>query len=699
MKKLRKILFLSVVTILMFTMPVLTASAEWKTTSKGKMYTTSAAPGYLTGLQKIGKRLYYFNSSGIMQTGFQTINGKKYYFLKKNGKAKVNSWLTSGSKKQRYYFGSDCVAVTGYQKIKDNYYYFNTKGVMQKGWIRTNSGNYYANESTGVLAVSKWVNNYYFGADGKMAVNTWIDGKWVGADGKYTGVKNNVGWVKDGGKTYYYDTKSNLVKGWLTLKGNTYYLNPSDGRLMTGWFTVSGNTYYAETKKGVIQKKKWVNGKFLKKTGIMATGFATISKKKYYFNSNGVKQTGWKVINNKTYYFDSKGVMQKNMWLNNCYLTSDGSRASGFVTIDKNTYYFSPSTGKKTTGWMTLNGDRYYFTTKGYLKKSGWVLSKKYYASSTGAILKGLNTVNKYLFYFDTTTGLKLTNSMKTIGNDTYYFASNGRAEKEKWVQINSKYYYFQADGKLAKNTWVGLYYVGADGARTGQQKKVGWNTVNGLKYYHDEQGNMVTGFKTISGSTYYFDSTGAMKTGFQTIGTKKYYFYSDGKMAASLSIIIGTKQYTINSQGVITAETSIKIEENSTGAKIVNYALQYVGNKYVYGGTSLTNGADCSGFVQTIFTNFGYKLLRVANDQMYGPTESYIKNSKYTRAVVVDMGSIMPGDLIFYGSGNYASHVGIYMGNGQIVHASNSQPYPAGGIKVSNYDYQTPLKAVRYWS
>ena len=698
MKKLRMVLLLSLIGLLTFATPVMTANAAWKTTAEGKMYTTSASPGYLTGLKKIGKHLYYFNEKGIMQKGFHTINGKTYYFLKKNGKAKKNSWLTAGAKKYRYYFNKNSVMVTGHQKIKDKYYFFNEKGIMQKGWIRTDAGSYYADEKTGVLAVSTWINDYYFGKDGKMAVNTWIEGKWVGADGKYTGVKNNVGWVKDGGKTYYYDTRSNLVKGWLNLKGNTYYMHPVTGELMKGWFKLSGNTYYAEPTNGVIQKKKWVNGKYLKKTGIMATGFVKIGKKKYYFNENGVKQTGWQVINQKTYYFNAKGVMQKKVWVDNCYLTSNGSRASGFFTLDKKTYYFSPSTGKKTTGWMLLNGDKYYFKPDGSLRKSGWILSKKYYAGNTGAILKGLNTINKKLYYFDPTTGLKLTRSMKTIGNDTYYFNNKGRAVKSKWVQINSKYYYFQADGKLAKNTWVGLYYVGADGARTGEQKTVGWNTVNGVKYYYDENGNMATGFTTIGNNTYYFDSTGAMQKGLQTIGTKKYYFYSDGTMAVSLSIIIGTKQYTINAKGVVTAETSIKIEENSTGAKIVNFALQYVGNPYVYGGTSLTNGADCSGFVQTVFAKFGYKLVRVADDQMKGPS-SYYANQGYLKPVVVDMSSIMPGDLIFYGSGNYATHVAIYMGNGQIVHASNSQPYPKGGIKVSNYDYQTPLKAVRYWS
>ena len=209
----------------------------------------------------------------------------------------------------------------------------------------------------------------------------------------------------------------------------------------------------------------------------------------------------------------------------------------------------------------------------------------------------------------------------------------------------------------------------------------------------------MTTGFATISGNHYYFNNTGVMLTGLQEIAGIKYYFYPEGNMAISTTVVVGTKQYTVNASGIVTAEENIKINGATTGAQIVNFALKYVGNPYVYGGTSLTNGADCSGFVQTVFATFGIKLLRVANDQMIGPSASYIQNYGYKRATVVDISSIQPGDLLFYGSGNYASHVAIYMGNGQIVHASNSQPYPKGGIKISNYNYQTPIKAVRYWS
>ena len=100
---------------------------------------------------------------------------------------------------------------------------------------------------------------------------------------------------------------------------------------------------------------------------------------------------------------------------------------------------------------------------------------------------------------------------------------------------------------------------------------------------------------------------------------------------------------------------------------------------RQVYGGTSLTNGADCSGFVQSVYANFGVSLPRTSYEQMTVGTE-------------VSYSEAQPGDLICYGG-----HVAIYLGNGQIVHASNSAPYPAGGIKISdNAAYRTILSVRR---
>ena len=112
-------------------------------------------------------------------------------------------------------------------------------------------------------------------------------------------------------------------------------------------------------------------------------------------------------------------------------------------------------------------------------------------------------------------------------------------------------------------------------------------------------------------------------------------------------------------------------------GQDIAKFACQYIGNPYVAGGTSLTNGADCSGFVQSVYKNFGISLPRSSYAQ-----SGVGKGVSYSEA--------QPGDVIYYGG-----HVGIYIGNGQIVHASNSAPYPAGGIKISNATYRS-IVAVR---
>ncbi|MGI6070532.1 MAG: NlpC/P60 family protein [Blautia sp.] len=117
----------------------------------------------------------------------------------------------------------------------------------------------------------------------------------------------------------------------------------------------------------------------------------------------------------------------------------------------------------------------------------------------------------------------------------------------------------------------------------------------------------------------------------------------------------------------------------SGSGQAVVDFATQFVGNPYVWGGTSLTGGADCSGFVQSVYANFGVSLPRTSESQMYAGTE-------------VSYSDAQPGDLICYGS-----HIAIYMGGGRIVHASNSAPYPAGGIKISdNAAYRTILSVRR---
>ena len=119
----------------------------------------------------------------------------------------------------------------------------------------------------------------------------------------------------------------------------------------------------------------------------------------------------------------------------------------------------------------------------------------------------------------------------------------------------------------------------------------------------------------------------------------------------------------------------------DSLRQSVVNYALQFVGNPYVYGGTSLTNGTDCSGFTQSVLANFGISISRTAASQSGGGT-------------AVDMSNLQPGDLLFYDNGSGIGHVSMYIGNGQVVHASNEQT----GIIVSSVDYRTACAARSYF-
>lgn len=134
--------------------------------------------------------------------------------------------------------------------------------------------------------------------------------------------------------------------------------------------------------------------------------------------------------------------------------------------------------------------------------------------------------------------------------------------------------------------------------------------------------------------------------------------------------------QMTQEVQGNVqqTETTEVSAQPASKGQVIVDYACQFIGNPYVWGGTSLTDGADCSGFVQSVFAHFGISLPRTTYDQINAGVE-------------VSYDQAMPGDLICYDG-----HIGIYIGNGQIVNAQN----PEQGIGISPATYTTILSVRR---
>ncbi len=126
---------------------------------------------------------------------------------------------------------------------------------------------------------------------------------------------------------------------------------------------------------------------------------------------------------------------------------------------------------------------------------------------------------------------------------------------------------------------------------------------------------------------------------------------------------------------------TEVRYGQGVSDARVsvVSYATQFVGNPYVWGGTSLTKGADCSGFTMSVMAKYGVSL----------PHSSKAQANCGKR---VSASEAKPGDLFFYGSGKSINHVAIYIGNGQIVHASNKKT----GIKISNAFYRSPICVTR---
>lgn len=130
----------------------------------------------------------------------------------------------------------------------------------------------------------------------------------------------------------------------------------------------------------------------------------------------------------------------------------------------------------------------------------------------------------------------------------------------------------------------------------------------------------------------------------------------------------------TRSSEIAVLPPVNTSAEGLALGQQIASYACQFVGNPYVYGGSSLTNGTDCSGFTMAVYAQFGYSLSHSSAVQM-------------SQGMAVSLDAVQPGDIICY-----SGHVGLYIGGGQIVHASTEST----GIIISNMYYTSPIGARR---
>lgn len=162
----------------------------------------------------------------------------------------------------------------------------------------------------------------------------------------------------------------------------------------------------------------------------------------------------------------------------------------------------------------------------------------------------------------------------------------------------------------------------------------------------------------------------------------------SSSKSSSSSNSSSSSKSSTSSSSSSRSSSSSSSSRSNSSGSSssskgtassAASYAQNFIGNPYVLGGTSLTNGTDCSGFVQSVYSKYGVSLPRTSSSQSCAGSS-------------VSLSDVQAGDLIFYASNGSVNHVAMYIGGGKVVHASNRRD----GIKVSNMNYRTPCKARR---
>ncbi len=154
----------------------------------------------------------------------------------------------------------------------------------------------------------------------------------------------------------------------------------------------------------------------------------------------------------------------------------------------------------------------------------------------------------------------------------------------------------------------------------------------------------------------------------------------SSGSRSSSSSSSSTKSSSSSSSKSSSSSSSSYKSSSSKgTASSVASYAQNFVGNPYVYGGTSLTNGADCSGFVQSVYSKYGVSLPRTSSSQANSGSS-------------VSLSEVQAGDLIFYASNGSINHVAMYIGGGKVVHASNR----VDGIKISNMNYRTPCKARR---
>ena len=440
------------------------------------------------GIVTIGYAKYLIGTDNKLRTGWQTLNGSRYYFnpesgraaswgyakidgqgycFDDNGKLVVNAWYSS------YWGGSEGKILTGYQKIGENWYFFSSQGSSQNGFVEVNGKKHY-----------------------------FLRTVWDRPEG-------------------YRE-----IRGWLELNKALYYLDPETGVMQTGTRTIDGTRYtFNEDGRLKLTEKlllKMYDGSLrgYDTDGSPLNGLMTLNGKTYYLESGRVR-TGSVQVGEDFYTFDDNGVMQTG-WVQNrngytYYYGEDGKMVRGFVTLEGKKYYLNPA--PRTGSFSVQNPDTGEYDV--------------YYADENGVIQTGFIDVDGHTYYYGE-DGKRVGRGLHVIDGDTYllnpYVITGMWTEYDQAADTWIRRYYGE-DGKMVRGLcWVNdqLYYFGEDGTAAS-----GWVLVDGSYYYFGPYGGQAyTGLRMIDGKEYFFTPDGVMRTGWADTGDRGWCFFgADGSM------------------------------------------------------------------------------------------------------------------------------------------------------------------------
>lgn len=552
-----------------------------------------------TGLFEDSGNTYYANASGVLLRGWQKIDGNWRFFdhetgEEKEGKIAVNYWAAvygeDGAVTQISYFINGTRVATGWQTIEGRRYYFDGNGILKTGFFKIGNNTYYGREGTdlsqypGEVLTGKQIIDdaeYYFGSNYVMYVG-WqkVDGVWcffsMEDDSPARGQKQESleptveaswYWYTVNGKKYCFRNNTSLLKGWQTINGQRYYLDPVTGAATVGTTLKIGSYTYCFDSDGVMLKNTIEGG--------------------FGYNASGYRVSGWQKINNEWHYFAAADMKNPDTWKEvpsvrngywvtleysegkkeTYYFRNNASMVKSWQTIDGKRYYFDPKTGVLQTGneegLYTIGANTYYLGDDGILRY-GWICEKGeegpvYYANTAGVLLTGWQKIDNLWYYFD--RGTKQQDKEAAVGRDyfatareggklqTFYFV-NGTTPARGWQTIGGLRYYFDTVTNVLQ---TGFFQVGRAWYYFYEDRTpgTGWMVLNGHTYYFNNSGQAVTGWQNINGSRYYFDANGIMQTQRTRIGNTYYFFGPDGKMRTGFVKYCDTTYY-FNGSGVM---------------------------------------------------------------------------------------------------------------------------------------------------